>query len=123
MKAAPELDERFARYVGNGERKGAGATSPRIMLIRHAEKPAGEGPPYGVDGEGNREEDSITPLGWQRAGALVVLFAPAHGALQGPGLSPPQYLFACGKEKERTRLRPLQTVVPLAKRLLLGGDE
>jgi len=98
------------------------AGAARIMLIRHAEKPSKTGaPPYGVDPQGNPDPESLSPRGWQRAGALTVLFAPSRGSVE-PALSTPQHLFACGNEKERKRLRPLQTIIPLAERLELPVD-
>ena len=53
-----------------------------IYVIRHAEKPpdtgpgpeAADGPPNGVDFSGRAEQHSLTPRGWQRSGALAVLF-------------------------------------------------
>jgi hypothetical protein len=102
----------------------------KIMVIRHAEKPGKEGAPFGVDPEGNPDPESLAPLGWQRAGALTVFFAPAKGALQDPALATPQFLFACGNEKKRKRPRPLQTITLLAQRLgatvdttFLAGEE
>lgn len=89
----------------------------KIMIIRHAEKPAKDGPPFGVDAVGSPNEDSLSPLGWQRAGALTVFFAPAKGALQDPAIAVPRLFFACGEEKTRKRLRPVQTVTLLARRL------
>lgn len=98
------------------ERRAAGAA--KIMIIRHAEKPAKDGcPPFGVDQDGKADEDSLSPLGWQRAGALTVLFAPARGALQDQALASPRHLFACGAEEKRKRLRPVQTVTLLAERV------
>lgn len=94
----------------------------RIMIIRHAEKPGKPGPPFGVDQEGNPDPESLAPLGWQRAGALTVLFAPARGPLQHEAFSVPQHIFACGNEPERKRLRPLQSVTLLAERLGLSVD-
>jgi hypothetical protein len=94
-----------------------GAKSPKIMIIRHSEKPGKPGPPFGVDVSGNPDPESLAPRGWQRAGALTVFFAPARGALQHEALAVPQYLFACGNEPERKRLRPLETITLLAERL------
>jgi broad specificity phosphatase PhoE len=98
------------------------AKATRIMIIRHAEKPAKSGPPYGVDWDGAPHPDSLSPRGWQRGGALATFFAPSRGALQSPAISVPQYIFACGKEKERDRLRPLQTVTLLGEKLGIAVD-
>ena len=58
----------------------------KIMIIRHAEKPTTTPPVSGVDINGQQNEDSLIVRGWQRAGALVALFAPTKGPLQNPGL-------------------------------------
>ncbi|GAB3261940.1 hypothetical protein [Kineosporia babensis] len=48
-----------------------------IYIIRHAEKPEDSTkPPHGVDYEGIACEHSLLPRGWQRSGALTVLFDP-----------------------------------------------
>ena len=50
-------------------------TQPRtLLMIRHGEKPAGND--RGVDQHGNENPDGLIPRGWERAGALVTLFAP-----------------------------------------------
>jgi hypothetical protein len=89
-----------------------------IMIIRHAEKPAGT-----VQGNnlfGTIDKHSLTPMGWQRAGALCVLFAP-QGAPVRQGLSTPSVIFASGVEPDATKsLRPEETVVPLTA--LLNGE-
>ena len=43
--------------------------APRILLIRHAEKPDGQD--GGVNVDGACDEKSLTVRGWQRAGALI----------------------------------------------------
>jgi hypothetical protein len=58
--------------------------------------------------------------GWQRAGALACLFAPAHGSLQNELLAKPAFIFASaaatdpepGDTKSR---RSEETVTPLAQ--------
>jgi hypothetical protein len=86
-----------------------------IMLIRHAEKPTGKGSPHGVDANGNHDKESLTVLGWQRAGALVELFDPAVGKLRA-GLTRPTALFASNPGSHGSK-RPLETITPLAQRL------
>ena len=45
----------------------------QICVVRHGEKPPEPaGPPFGVD----RNQNSLSPRGWQRSGALTVLFSP-----------------------------------------------
>ncbi len=89
----------------------------KIMIVRHAEKPADSGEPYGVDTKGKQDDESLIVAGWQRAGALAVLFAPSHGALQNPTLVTPEYLFASGVAKHSDSKRPLETITPLAAKL------
>ena len=64
-----------------------------VMLIRHAEKPIGDGPPYGVTDDGVVDPESLTPRGWQRAGALVRRFGGQVDP-SGAGLPLPTHLFA-----------------------------
>ena len=47
------------------------AVASQIMLIRHGEKPPHAPPPHGVSAHGERDTESITVRGWQRAGALA----------------------------------------------------
>jgi hypothetical protein len=86
----------------------------KIMLIRHAEKPNGDGGP-GLMPDGTQNPEALTALGWTRANALVGLFAPVNGALPRPPLTRPASLFASGSQS----LRPKQTIAPLAAALNL----
>ncbi|HMF96844.1 MAG TPA: hypothetical protein VKE96_21240 [Vicinamibacterales bacterium] len=109
-----------------------GAT--KIMVIRHAEKPGTySGQAYaGVSLNGlscgkSGAEDLVT-IGWQRAGALVSLFAPPWGPKAG--LATPQFLFAADPDPKKSKSsssassgdepsqRPYETITPLAA--LLG---
>src|SRR5215468_4358005 len=86
----------------------------QIVLIRHGEKPielslpagsqtATEPPgatppapvydPSGVDVHGMTNEDCLIPRGWERAGALAVLFDPMVGGLRSP-LTAPKHLYS-----------------------------
>jgi hypothetical protein len=92
----------------------------KIMVIRHAEKPAGQ--VAGVDELGVPSGRDLTVRGWQRAGALACLFAPARGPLQSALLARPQFIFASaavdGPEGGNSRSRRSQeTVMPLAQLL------
>jgi broad specificity phosphatase PhoE len=89
-------------------------TATKIMLIRHAEKPNGDGTP-GLMPDGAQNPKALNALGWTRANALVGLFAPANEALPRPPLARPASLFASGSES----LRPRQTITPLAAALNL----
>jgi hypothetical protein len=75
----------------------------KVMMIRHAEKPipAETTPPptpayNGIDIFGDADEDSLIPLGWQRAGALNSLFSSCFGPLPVP-----QFLFAPNNSQSR----------------------
>jgi hypothetical protein len=96
----------------------------RVMIIRHAEKPYDDGKEEndGVRMDGSKSEESLAVRGWQRAGALSLLFGSAEIA-ESRGVSVPQQLFASDPEKEdklgsKSR-RPKQTLIPLAQRLEL----
>jgi hypothetical protein len=108
-----------------------GAT--RIMVLRHAEKPGTyDGTQYdGVNLTGdiagaNGSKHLIVP-GWQRAGALVTLFAPPWGPR--PGLDTPAYLFASNPESNGADAddagpsqRPYETLTAVAAKLGLTTD-
>jgi len=96
----------------------------RVMIIRHAEKPYvdNKGENIGVRMDGSKSEESLAVRGWQRAGAISLLFGSAEIA-QSRGLSIPQHLYASDSEKadkagSKSR-RPKQTLIPLAQRLEL----
>jgi hypothetical protein len=89
------------------------------MLLRHAEKPAKDGAPYGVSLKGDRSSESLRIRGWQRAGALVSLLAPAGGHIQHISLAKPHFLFASKPLRRKGSRRPIETITPLAERLEL----
>jgi hypothetical protein len=95
----------------------------KIMIIRHAEKPTGQ--LDGVDETGASSAHDLIVRGWQRAGALACLFAPAHGRLQNALLVKPAFIFASAAAADpqpgdaRSR-RSEETVTPLAQ--LIGVD-
>jgi len=109
-----------------------GAT--KIMIIRHAERPdtytgvehAGVDLTASMCGEPAKEH--LTTLGWERAGALVTLFAPPWGPK--PGLATPQFLFASKPEsnhddsgdKAGPSQRPYETLLAVARKLDLNID-
>jgi hypothetical protein len=91
-------------------------TQPRtLLMIRHGEKPShGD---TGVDAQGNAHPGGLVPRGWERAGALVALFAPnavtLSSALPRPGaLVSPRYSDPVH--------RPGLTLLPLSQRLGLA---
>jgi hypothetical protein len=107
----------------------AGGSPSRVMIIRHGEKPRRKGKaPFGVDAAGEHGFESLSVEGWQRAGALVALFAPARGKLQHPSLTSPDLIYAAapsrhggGADGSQSK-RPLETVTPLAAKLGLAPD-
>jgi broad specificity phosphatase PhoE len=84
------------------------------MVIRHAEKPNDSG---GVMPDGSADTEALTPTGWQRAGALVGLFAPPDGHFADSRLATPRTVYASGVGHHSKSLRPQQTVTPLAEEL------
>jgi len=117
----------------SGAWPGAGAGPRTIYLIRHGEKPpnpVGAGAPtpaaaprvapaLGVDATGCLNDHSLTPRGWQRAGALAVFFGPSATLGRDVLVLPPSRVFApdYGSPAESVQHRPHQTVEPLARRL------
>jgi hypothetical protein len=108
-----------------------GAT--KIMVIRHAEKPGtyngtaffGVNPTGDIAGKDGSKQ--LITTGWQRAGALVTLFAPPWGPK--PGLGTPASLFASDPESGSSDTddsgpsqRPYETLTPLAATLGLTID-
>jgi hypothetical protein len=99
----------------------------QIYIIRHAEKPpdplpgqpaSSAGPPFGVDADGNQNVHSLSPRGWQRSGALAVLFDPLVGPAK-VGLRTPTALYstAYGDASQTQTHRPYQTIQGLSRRL------
>ena len=79
----------------------------KIMVIRHAEKPNGDGGP-GLMQDGSQSPEALT--------ALVGLFVPANGASPRPPLEKPNSFFASGSNSQR----PKETITPLAAALNLS---
>jgi hypothetical protein len=93
------------------------AKATRIMLLRHAEKPAKDSTPYGITEKGKRSSESLEVRGWQRAGALANLLAPTNGRLQHASLATPQFLYASKPLRRKGSRRPMETITPLAGKL------
>jgi hypothetical protein len=101
-----------------------------IYIIRHGEKPADPppdgadqsasptGPPFGVTFQGIADDHSLLPRGWQRSGALTVLFDPALGSPQA-GLRTPGTLLSpsYGEPAKTVAHRTYQTIEGLSDRL------
>jgi hypothetical protein len=93
----------------------------KIMLIRHAEKPQSNPPLQGVDINGEPDNESLIVLGWQRAGALVVYFAPSVGLFQNSEIATPQFIYASNVTSGSDSKRPQETVTPLIDKLGSGN--
>ncbi len=88
-------------------------TQPAILLmIRHGEKPS-DGD-QGIDEQGNANPDGLIPRGWERAGALVTLFAPNSTTLSST--LPRPGALVTPKYPEPVH-RPYLTLLPLSQRL------
>ena len=84
----------------------------KIVMIRHAEA---HGEP-GFAANGQKNEQSLTVRGWQRAGALVQFF---H--LRESNNLVPDHIFASAIGPESESRRPQETVAPLVD--LIGPDD
>jgi broad specificity phosphatase PhoE len=89
-----------------------GASTQRVLLIRHAEKPTPDGVVQGVDEFGRPLADELSVLGWQRAGALAASLAGADGSRGG--LFEPRHLYAARPTSEAPSVRSVRTLQPLA---------
>ena len=103
-----------------------------IYIIRHGEKPAdppsatghaaaAPAAPFGIDFQGNQDLHSLLPQGWQRSGALAVLFDPALGSPQA-GLKTPAALLSpsYGSPDKTAEHRTHETIQGLSDRLGLA---
>lgn len=97
--------------------KKAKKKATKIMVIRHAEKPAKDGAPYGVTRFGGLNKESLEVRGWQRAGALTSLLAPSNDHFQHSSLAKPQFLYASKPLRRKGSRRPIETITPLAEKL------
>ena len=86
-----------------------------IQIIRHAEKPPTSPPPNGIDIDGNQNDQSLIPQGWQRAGAIASLFAPFDGVPRA-GRATPGTLFSpgYGTPPKTVVHRTYQTILPVS---------
>jgi hypothetical protein len=92
------------------------------LVIRHGEKPEDDGRGgRGVESSGRPNKHSLSPRGWQRSGALAVLFdVPALMAERG--LSKPARLFSPNYGHHTPNHRTTQTLEGVAGRLELGHE-
>ena len=92
----------------------------RIMVVRHGEKPNIPPPIFGVDINGDQDPESLIVRGWQRAGALAVLFSKT-GAPTRSHLAVPATIYATKSHTHSQR--PVETVSAVAALLGLTTDE
>jgi hypothetical protein len=92
----------------------------QIYVVRHGEKPPEPaGPPFGVDVDGNRNRNSLSPRGWQRSGALTVLFSSPIASKVGLRTPAALYATAYGDAAVTKTHRPYQTILGLSRRLAI----
>lgn len=94
----------------------------KLMIIRHAEKPLhpdglGQNLPHGNLENGKHSEYGLTVRGWQRAGALAVLFGPEGEKFRSESLATPNAVFASGLGPHSWSRRMQLTVGPLCQKL------
>jgi hypothetical protein len=94
-----------------------------INVIRHAEKQLADAPPYSVSADGILDPESLTPRGWQRAGALIGLFVTRPDDDRAGVLPTPSHLFASALGPHSQSRRPRETLQPLSDRLRLPINE
>ena len=115
-RSCSRSETKDTRYKPGGM-KNTSKRPTKILLIRHAEKPAKDSPPFGVTLKGDRSKESLEVRGWQRAGALTHLFAPPDGRFQNDSLARPDFLYASKPVKRGGSKRPIETITPLAEKL------
>ena len=94
----------------------------KIMIIRHGEKPLvpdelGQTMPYGILECGEHSEYGLTVRGWQRAGALAILFAPEGARFRPEHLATPTAIFASAIGPHSWSRRMQLTIAPLREKL------
>jgi hypothetical protein len=103
--------------------RAAGQPNPlpqQIYVVRHGEKPPEPaGPPFGVDVDGNRNQNSLSPRGWQRSGALTVVFSSPIASKAGLRTPAALYAMAYGDAAATKTHRPYQTILGLSRRLAI----
>lgn len=96
-------------------------TETIIMLIRHGEKPGEDGPPHGIDRDGERDPHALSVRGWTRAGALAAAFSRLPTAAH-PALVVPERIIATRSTADYHSKREIDTATPIARRLGIEVD-
>jgi len=94
----------------------------KIMIIRHGEKPSDDHSIRGVAEDGAHDPNELSVRGWQRAGALIRLFAPPNGHFGHAALETPDAIFACAPDEHTKSVRSEHTVLLLAQFLNKAVD-
>src|SRR5580692_10602560 len=89
----------------------------KIMIIRHAEKHQHGSHDRGITEDGRPAHHELTVRGWQRAAALVHLFAPAGGGPKDAPVQTPRSIFASNATRQSPSMRAMHTAGPLATAL------
>jgi hypothetical protein len=94
----------------------------KVMIIRHGEKPLvpdglGQIMPFGLLENGEHSEYGLTVRGWQRAGALAILFAPEGAKFRPNSLTTPNTIFASAIGPHGWSQRMQLTIGPLRQKL------
>lgn len=111
----------------------------KIMIIRHAEKPGIYNKVLynGITGVGQQDAASLITMGWERAGGIANLFAPANKIFQSPELVTPARIYASNPVPaspatyktepsgnmvaDETSQRPYQTISALSAKLNIAA--
>jgi hypothetical protein len=91
-----------------------------LLVIRHAEKPDQSWPGPGFTEDGVPDPKSLVIRGWGRAGSWAALFGAGLAVDEYPS---PTVIYAAnphGPNGDDHSRRPLETIVPLARRLNLA---
>lgn len=87
-----------------------------IVFVRHGEKPGDDGPPHGINDQGQHDPHGLSVRGWTRAGALAGLLA--HGPFDDyPHVVAPERILATKPSHEARSRREVDTAHPLGRRL------
>ena len=109
----------------------------KVMIIRHAEKPGTyNNVQYsGINAQGQPDNESLTTVGWERAGSIANLFFPTNNSFQSPELAAPAYIYAASPAikmklrpdgnilQDEPSQRPYQTVAALYGKMRANAEQ
>lgn len=101
------------------EKSSADPSALTLIVIRHAERPDNPSLGPGVTAQGQTDPLSLTVRGWERAGALAMLF---DSDCRNADFPRPDVVFAANPHAPQTvdnlvSKRPHQTIMPLCQKL------